>query len=151
VNSNAKQPNSFIYRFIPTNPINLMLGGKLQALQVTSLRTGTPIVFHPGQADADIKSDDVLDLHTYGKIFNATWVTLHDTAVDPPGAFNANALAKSKGATPFKRPENGQFRPGSGFTEFIFDETGDTDNRTEAGSPYGGFGSIFRLTLTGNH
>ena len=49
------------------------------------------------------------------------------------------------------------FRPGSGFTEFWFDETGDTDNRTCAGgvsalaactSPKvsGGFGSMFRLT-----
>jgi hypothetical protein len=150
-NSHAKQPNSFIYRFIPVNPSNLLLGGKLQALQVISLRSGTPIVFHPGQADADIKSDDVLDLHTYGKVFTTAWITIHDTAVDPAGAFNANALAKTKGATPFKRPENGQFRPGSGFTEFVFDETGDTDNRTEAGTAYGGFGAIFRLTLTGNN
>jgi hypothetical protein len=150
VNSHAKQPNSFIYRFVPVNPTNLLLGGKLQALQVTSLRTGKAIVFNPGQADADIKSDDVLDLHTYGKLFTTTWVTIHDTAVDGTVPFSANALAKSKLATPFKRPENGQFRPGSGFTEFIFDETGDTDNRTEAGAAYGGFGAIFKLQLTGN-
>jgi hypothetical protein len=150
VNTHAKQPNSFIYRFIPVNASNLMFGGKLQALQVTSLRTSTPIVFHPGQADNDIKSNDVLDLHTYGKTFSTTWITIHDTAVDGTASFNANDLAKSKSATPFKRPENGQFRPGSGFTEFIFDETGDTDNRTEAGSAYGGFGAIFRLTWGSN-
>jgi secreted PhoX family phosphatase len=55
-----------------------------------------------------------------------------------------NALAKTAGATPFKRPENGVFRPGSKFTEFYFDETGDTDNRTSA-SASGGFGAIFKL------
>jgi secreted PhoX family phosphatase len=32
--------------------------------------------------------------------------------------------AKVAGATPFKRPENAQFIPGSGFKSFIFDATG---------------------------
>jgi hypothetical protein len=50
-----------------------------------------------------------------------------------------------KGGTPFKRPENGQFRPGTGFREFFFDATGDTDLRTQAGSAFGGFGALFRL------
>src|SRR5262249_55987444 len=45
----------------------------------------------------------------------------------------------------FKRPENFQFRPGTNFGEIIFDETGDTDNRTQAGTKYGGYGAIFRL------
>src|SRR5262249_20710073 len=55
--SHAKQPNSFIYRFIPYNTSDLKLGGKLQALQVISKATpGQPIVFHAGAADADIKS-----------------------------------------------------------------------------------------------
>ena len=35
-------------------------------------------------------------------------------------------LAKAALGTPLKRPENGQFRPESGFREFFFDETGDT-------------------------
>jgi secreted PhoX family phosphatase len=60
--------------------------------------------------------------------------------------YDANALAKAAGATPFKRPENGQFRPGSQFTQFFFDETGDTNANTEAGSDFGGFGSVMRLT-----
>jgi hypothetical protein len=145
VNKNARQPNSFLYRLLPTNPADLTQGGVLQALQVTSLRTGQPIVFHAGQADADILSDDVLDLHTYGKVFDTQWVTLHDTAIDGFTPFDANALAKTKQATPFKRPENGQFRPGSRFTEFFFDETGDTDINTQAGSAYGGFGALLRL------
>lgn len=147
-NSHARQPNSFLYRFIPTNPLDLKAGGTLQALQVLSLaHPGQPIEFHAGQADADILSDDVRDLHTYGKVFETNWVTIHDTGVDGFAPFSANARAKANHATPFKRPENGQFRPGTLFREFYFDETGDTNALTEAGSAFGGFGSIMKLTL----
>jgi len=146
VNTHAKQPNSFVYRFVPKDRKDLLKGGEVQALQVISRRTGKPIVFHAGQADADIRSDDVKDLHTYDKVFNTRWVTIHDTDVDGTTPFDANALAKSRGATPLKRPENGQFRPGSGFTEFYFDETGDTNKDTEAGAEYGGFGGVLKLT-----
>jgi len=144
VNTHAKQPNSFLFRFVPRHLGNLR-EGKLQALQLISLRTHQPIAFHAGQADADILSPDVGDLHTYGKVFQTHWVTIHDTAVDGNVPFDANALAKAKLATPFKRPENGQFQPGTGFRRFFFDETGDTDSRTEAGSAFGGFGSILVL------
>jgi hypothetical protein len=143
----AKQPNSFVYRFVPKDPSNLKNGGRLQALQAISIaNAGTPISFHAGAADADILSQDVKDLHTYGKVFTTHWVTLHDTDTDGTSPFDANALAKSRLATPFKRPENGQFRPGSNFGEFYFDETGDTDLGTEAGMTYGGFGSVMKLT-----
>jgi len=145
VNNFAKAPNSFIYRFVPQHRSDLSKG-KLQVLQVISLRTGLPIVFHPGAADADILSDDTKDLNTYGKVFDTKWVTIHDTAVDGTAAYNANALAKTKGGTPFKRPENGQFRPGSDFSEFYFTATGDTDARTQAGSAFGGFGGIYQLS-----
>jgi hypothetical protein len=145
VNRNARQPNSFVYRFVPTRPDDLR-HGKLQALQVISLRTHAPIAFHAGQADADILSGDVADLHTYGKRFETRWITIHDTAIDGAAAFDANALAKARLATPFKRPENGAFRPGSQFREFYFDETGDTDLRTEAGAAFGGFGAVLVLT-----
>jgi hypothetical protein len=144
VNTHAKQPNSFIYRFVPKDPRDLKKGGKLQALQVLSKHSGNPIVFHGGQADADITSMDQKDLHTYGRTFRTQWVTIHDTSTDGFVSFNANALAKTKLATPFKRPENGQFRPGTGFREFYFDTTGDTNNLTEAAS-FGGFGAIFKL------
>jgi hypothetical protein len=60
--------------------------------------------------------------------------------------FNANGLAKTKGGTPFKRPENAQFRPGSHFGEFFFDETGDTDATSAAIPNHGGFGSIMKLS-----
>jgi hypothetical protein len=147
VNTHAKQPNSFLYRFLPYDVSDLTQGGKLQVLQVDSLAHAGPIVFHAGQADADILSQDVADEHTYGKTFTTTWVTIHDTAVSATRTpFSANALAKTAGGTPFKRPENGQFQPGSRFKTFFFDETGDTNSLTEAGAKYGGFGSILQLT-----
>lgn len=142
-NPNARQPNSYVYKFVPNNRYDLRKGGRLQVLQVTSPRGG-PILFHPGQADADILSRDLRDLHSYGKSFRTTWVTIHDTAKDGMTPFDANALAKPVG-TPFKRPENGVFKPGSGFRQFFFTETGDTDLGTQAGREYGGFGGIFRL------
>ncbi|MGZ6124740.1 MAG: alkaline phosphatase PhoX, partial [Myxococcales bacterium] len=145
----ARQPNSFVFRFVPANPRDLKQGGRLQALQVLSQRGGQPIVFHPGQAAADIFSDDVKDLHTCALHFRTRWVTVHDTASDGDAPFNANAAAKAASATPFKRPENGVFRPGSRFREFFFTETGDTNALTEAGAAFGGFGGIFRLSQRG--
>jgi hypothetical protein len=145
-NTHAKQPNSFVYRFKPNDPADLTQGGVLQALQVTSLRTGQPIEFHDGQADADIKSDDTKDLHTYGHTFQTRWVTVHDTANGNTAPFSATDAAKAHHATPFKRPENGQFQPGSKFGTFLFDETGDTNNLSEAGADYGGFGDVQMLT-----
>ena len=140
----AKTPNSFIYRFVPKKPDDLT-AGKLQVLQVISLESGQPIAFH---GPADVLSADVGDLHSYGKAFKTSWVTIHDTDVDGNAPFSANALAKAKLGTPFKRPENAQFRPGSGFREFFFDETGDTNALTEAGAGFGGFGAVFKLTQT---
>jgi hypothetical protein len=141
----AKVPNSFVYRFVPTRNDDL-LHGKLQVLQVISLSTGTPIAFHG--ADIDTLSADVGDLHSYAKVFDTKWITIHDTDVDGSVPYSANALAKAKLGTPFKRPENGQFRPGAGFKAFYFDETGDTNALTEAGSAFGGFGAVFKLTQT---
>jgi hypothetical protein len=138
----ARQPNSFVYRFVPKDRTELTKGGKLQVLQVESLTSGDPIVFHPGQAAADIASQDTKDLHTYGHAFETTWVTIHDTATDGTAPFNSAALAKANEGTPFKRPENGVFRPGSKFRAFAFTETGDTDINTEAGSDGGGFGAV---------
>jgi hypothetical protein len=149
VNTHAKQPNSFIYRFLPNAPADLKLGGKLQVLQVKSKAHAGAIVFG-SDPDADILSQDVKDLHTYGLQFQTKWITIHDTAVQGTAPYNANALAKTAGGTPFKRPENGVFRPGTAFTEYIFDETGDTNALTEAGTTYGGFGAIFKLRTIGD-
>src|SRR5207249_4727131 len=98
----SRQPNSFVFRFLPTGSTNLTAGGKLQALQVISLANpGQPIVFHSGQVDADILSQDTKDLHTYGHVFTTRWVTVHDTSTDGTTPFDANAAAKSHNATPF--------------------------------------------------
>jgi hypothetical protein len=142
----ARVPNSFVYRFIPKNKRDLKQGGKLQALQVMSkANPGQPIKFNPASA----LTQDIKDLHTYGLVFDTNWVTIHDTDVDGFAVFNANQLAKDKNATPFKRPENGQFRPGSHFGEFFFDETGDTSTASTAIPDHGGFGSLMKLTQKG--
>jgi hypothetical protein len=139
----ARTPNSFIYRFVPTRKGDLLAGGKLQALRLFDA-SGAPITF-TGTPDENILSATEQALHTYGNSFRTGWVTVHDTAVDGSAVFDANAAAKAAGATPFKRPENGVFRPGTGFSQFFFTETGDTDARTEAGTTYGGYGAIFKL------
>ena len=150
--STAKDPNSFIYRFVPTDRTDLTKGGKLQALQASSARTHQPITFKPVDNGASppstggIFTDDQKDLSNYGTTFDTTWVTVHDTAADPSGQpFDANALAKAAGATPFKRPENGVFRPGVNFREFYFTVTGDTSATSPANPGFGGWGGVFKL------
>jgi secreted PhoX family phosphatase len=138
----ARVANSFLFRFIPKHKHDLTAGGKLQALQLMKLDHSGPILFNSSNA----LTQDAKDLHTYGNVFDTKWITVHDTDVDGRTVFNANALAKAKGATPFKRPENGQFRPGTGFREFFFDETGDTNATSTANTGFGGFGSIMKLT-----
>jgi hypothetical protein len=135
----AKRPNSFVYRYVPKHPGDLA-NGKLQVLQVWD--SGHPVTF---ESQAAINAADQVDLRTYGKTFQTKWVTIHDTATDGNAPFDSNALAKAAGGTPFKRPENGQFRPGSGFTQFYFDETGDTNATSPENGTAGGWSSIFKL------
>lgn len=137
----AKRPNSFLYRYVPAKPGDLQ-HGKLQALQVLN-EAGEPITFASQEA---LNSPDQLALHTYGKSFKTRWVTIHDTAVDGNAPFVAIDLAKAAKATPFKRPENGLFQPGSHFTKFFFDETGDTNATSPENGAAGGWGSIMKLT-----
>ncbi|MGZ4187111.1 MAG: alkaline phosphatase PhoX [Solirubrobacteraceae bacterium] len=137
----AKRPNSFVFRYVPKHPGDLN-HGKLQVLQVLN-DAGNPITF---DSQAELNSPDQLALHTYHESFRTKWLTIHDTATDGNTPFNANTLAKSAGGTPFKRPENGQFRPGDGFQEFFFDETGDTDATSPENANAGGWDSVFKLT-----
>lgn len=144
----GRQPNSFVYRFISKDPADLSQGGKLQALRVTI--DNAPVVFGSDPV-ADTFSAAQLKLHTPGTSYPVDWVTVHDTEVDGTASFNANAAAKAAGATPFKRPENAQFLPGSGFRSFFFDPTGDTDadaGNTPALAARGSWGSIFRVDLS---
>ena len=145
----AKQPNSFVYRFLPKDPTSLSAGGVLQALRVTI--KGTPVIFHANDPVGDTFSQAQLDLHTPGTSYPVDWVTVHDTDVDGTAPFDANAAAKAAGATPFKRPENGQFLPGSGFLTFFFCPTGDTDARagfTPALAQRGSWDRSFEWTST---
>jgi hypothetical protein len=136
----ARRPNSFIYRYVPAKPGDLR-HGKLQALRVLN-QDGDPITF---ASQETVNSPDQLALHTYGSSFETRWVTIHDTAVDGDAPFVAIDLAKAAGATPFKRPENGVFQPGSRFRRFFFDETGDTNATSPENAAAGGWGAIMKL------
>jgi hypothetical protein len=101
--SKARNPNSFVYRLVPYDRADLTRGGRLQALQVVSRRTGTPITFQPIDAahpTGGIFTPDQQDLSSYGRTFDTRWVTIHDTRVDTSGQpFDANAAAKSAAAS----------------------------------------------------
>jgi hypothetical protein len=151
----ARNPNSFVYRFLPYNQADLSAGGKLQALQVWI--DGQPVMFVPVDANhpfGDVFSTNQLKLHTLGTSWPTRWVTVHDTHVNGTAEFDANALAKAAGATPFKRPENLQFLPGSDFKTLFFCPTGDTDStagNVSALAARGSWGSIFRVDLGDDH
>jgi hypothetical protein len=147
----SKAPNSFVYRYVPKTKGDLH-NGKLQVLQVLN-QSGAPIT---QASQSAVNAPDQVLLHTYGHSLDTRWITIHDTAVDGHDPFNANTLAKAKNGTPFLRPENAQFQPGSGFKQFFFDETGDTNaNATENGDKLtgaggsGGWGAIQKLTQSG--
>jgi hypothetical protein len=137
----AKRPNSFVYRYVPAKPGDLR-NGKLEALQVRN-NSGDPITF---DSEAALNNPGQVALHAYGRTFKTRWVTVHDTAAQGDAPFDANVAAKAAKATPFKRPENGQFQPGAGFTTFYFDETGDTNATSPENASAGGWGSIMKLT-----
>jgi len=141
---NAKAPNSFVYRYVPKSPGDLR-HGKLQVLQVLD-DSGSPITV---ASQAAVNSPDQVALHGYGTSFKTNWVTIHDTASDGSAPFVANTLAKAANGTPFKRPENGVFRPGTHFGEFYFTETGDTNATSTENATAGGWGSVFKLTQRG--
>jgi len=137
----AKRPASFVYRYVPVKPGDLQ-NGKLQALQVLNA-AGAPITF---DSQAALNNPDQVALHSYGHTLRTKWVTIHDTAVNGHTSFDANAAALAAGATPFKRPENGVFQPGTGFTTFFFTETGDTNAASPENNTAGGWGGVMKIT-----
>jgi hypothetical protein len=139
----AKRPNSFLYRYVPHRPGDLH-NGRLQVLQVI---VGDHVATFESQAA--VNAPDQLAIRTHGISHRTRWITIHDTRVDGTTPFNANTLAKAAGGTPFKRPENGAFRPGSHFREFFFTETGDTTTTSPENGNAGGWCSIFRLSQHG--
>jgi hypothetical protein len=146
----AKQPNSFVYRFVPKNPADLGQGGKLYALRASV--DGAPLTFHAADPVGDTFAAAQRHLHRVGSSWPANWVLIHDTSANGFAAFDANAAAKAAGATPFKRPENAQFLPGSGFNTFFFAVTGDTDARSGSQpelAARGAWGALFRVDFLG--
>jgi hypothetical protein len=137
----ARLPNSFVYRYVPKKPGDLA-NGKLQVLQVLNA-SNQPIT---QASQTALSSPDQVALHTYGSVFDTKWITIHDTAVDGNATFNANLAAKAANGTPFKRPENGVFRPDGKFQQFFFDETGDTNATSPENACCGGWDSVFKLT-----
>jgi len=148
----AKQPNSFVYKFIPYDRHDVSQGGQLYALQVSI--HGSPITFHASDPVGDTFSTQQLQLHTPGTSWPVQWVIVHDTATDGFASFSANGMAKARGASPFKRPENAAFLPGSDFNTFFFCPTGDTDadaGNQPALAARGSWGSIFRVDFRGHN
>jgi hypothetical protein len=96
-----------------------------------------------------LMSADQQALHIYGSVFDTQWITIHDTAVNGHAPFTALPLALAAQGTPFKRPENGLFQPGSDFKEFFFDETGDTNATSPENACCGGWTGVFKLTQSG--
>ena len=142
------QPNSFQYRFVPYDRGDLSAGGRLQALQVRV--NGKPVVFHANDPVGDVFGKASLALNTPGARFPARWVTVHDTATDGNASFDANALAKAAGATPFRRPENGAWQPGSNFRSFVFAATGDTNalaGQVPSLAARGSWGTLYHVQL----
>jgi hypothetical protein len=141
--TNAKLPNSYVFRFVPAHKGDLTTGA-LQALQILR-STGEPM-----DTGTDLLSQDIKDLHALGSSFATRWVTVHQTTeANKAETFCASTAAKTANATPLKRPENGQFRPGTHFGEFFFTETGDTNSTSTANADAGGWGGIFRLRQNG--
>jgi hypothetical protein len=144
----ARQPNSFVYRYIPKNLGRLEDGGKLQALQV--IIDGAPVTFHAADVIGDIIAPAQLKLHTPGTTWPAKWITVHESNAGDTTSFVATTAAKAAGATPFKRPENMAWLPDSKFRTFFFTATGDTDAPTGQVpqlAARGAWGAIFRVDM----
>lgn len=149
-NKVARQPNSYVYRLVPYDNHDLSQGGRLQALQVRV--DGQPLTFGGTSAQQvfdDVWSTKQVELHS-GASFPTRWITIHDTAISS-ASFDCNATARAAGATPFKRPENGAFKPDGTFEHFFFATTGDTNNLSgavEGLAQRGAWGGVFEVDMT---
>ena len=135
--STAKQPNSFVYRFVPLQP------GRPRARQAAGAAGARP----ERRADRLRRSQAALEqLPTSVAICTPTatrstprWVTIHDTAVDGDDAVRRQrARQGGKRRRRSSGPRTASSSPARGFSEFFFDETGDTN----ATSPENGVGGL---------
>lgn len=140
------QPNSFVYRYVPTNPERLQDGGIMQAMQVQI--DGNPLTFNASDPDSDSIAVAQKKLHAPGSRWPFKWVTIREVPANATQSYNATAAAKDAGATPFKRPENMAWLPGSDFRTFFFSATGDTQmapGMIPELAARGAWGAIFRV------
>jgi hypothetical protein len=165
----VRQPNSYVYKFVPADKADLTQGGDLYALQVSINGHDLTYGSHGGNAGAtatcngaiddtvnatpefcDAWALDQADLHTPGTAYNVDWVLVHHADSGDTTPYNANAEAKAAGATPLKRPENLAFLPGTNWRSFVFTPTGDT-SKTAGDVPEalkrGAYGALFRVDL----
>jgi hypothetical protein len=165
----AKNPNSYIYKFAPADKTDLTKGGTLYALRVQINGHNLTYGSHGGNAGAtvpcngalndtvnatpefcDVWAKDQKDLHTPGTSYSVNWVAVHTAADGDTAPYNANGEARAAGATPFKRPENLAFLPGSNWRSFVFTPTGDTSKAAGDVAELqkrGAYGSLFRVDL----
>ena len=146
-NPHAKQPNSFVYRFVPNDPRDLTKGGKLQALQVESLAHGQPIAFHAGagrrrhhvgrhEGPAHLR-------HSRSRRTGSRSTTPPPTA---PRRSTPTRSPRRAGGTPFKRRRTAQFRPGTELHGVLLRPRPATPNAAPRPAPtYGGFGAVLKL------
>ena len=140
----AKIPNSFVYRYVPATPGDLA-HGKLQVLQVLNA-SHTPIT---KASQTPVMSADQVALHTYGQSFDTP---LGD---DPRhGGGRQRFVQREHGrrggerhAVQAARERACSARTAS-FTQFFFDETGDTNSAPTAveNGCCGGWTGVFKLT-----
>ena len=72
--TNARIPNSFIYRYVPKTKGDLH-NGKLQVLQVSN-ESGAPIT---QASQSAVNAPDPVLIHSYGHSLETRWITIHDT------------------------------------------------------------------------
>ncbi len=153
VMNKGRNPNSFVYRFVPLNPTDLT-HGKLQALQVSI--NGNPLVFVPVDGEhpnGDTRSNNQLLLHTIGASWPVTWVTVHDTEVNGTAPFDANAAAKAHWRNTIQTAGKRAVPAWFTFSDLFLHVTGDTDS-VAGNDPVlaarGAWGGIFRVDLNGS-
>ena len=118
----------------------------MQAMQVQI--DGYPLTFNASDPDSDIIAIAQKKLHTQGSRWPFKWVTIQEVPANATHSYNATAAAKDSGATPFKRPENMAWLPGSDFRTFFFSATGDTQiapGMVPELAARGVWGAIFRV------
>ncbi len=121
----AKRPNSFVYRYVPAPSRATCQRGKLQvaagAATPTANRSPSPA---RQRSTAPTRSRSTPTATS----FKTRWVTIHDTAVDGDRAVRRQRTRQGRRTRRRSSdPRTAPFRPGSDFTKFFFDETGDTN------------------------